>query len=81
LILAGARVSYALARDGLFFKSTGALNKNGVPGSALMCQGVWITILILLRTRKVSAAGVVTYGMLQQSARLLVFAALLLLPF
>src|SRR2546427_745491 len=62
LILAGARVSYAMARDGLFFKSTGALNKNGVPGSALMCQGVWITILILLRTRKVSAAGVVTYG-------------------
>src|SRR5882672_3066908 len=78
LILAGARVSYAMAKDGLFFKSTGALNKNGVPGSALMCQGVWITILILLRTRKVSAAGVVTYGNVYSNLLdYVVFAALL----
>jgi APA family basic amino acid/polyamine antiporter len=78
LILAGARVSYAMARDGLFFKSTGALNKNGVPGSALMYQGVWITILILLRTRKVSAAGVVTYGNVYSNLLdYVVFAALL----
>src|SRR6267142_1092294 len=78
LILAGARVSYAMARDGLFFKSTGTLNKNGVPGSALMCQGVWITILILLRTRKVSAAGVVTYGNVYSNLLdYVVFAALL----
>ena len=78
LILAGARVSYAMARDGLFFKSTGALNKNGVPGSALMCQGVWITILILLRTRKVSAAGVVSYGNVYSNLLdYVVFAALL----
>jgi basic amino acid/polyamine antiporter, APA family len=78
LILAGARVSYAMARDGLFFKSTGALNKNGVPGSALMYQGVWITILILLRTRKVSAAGVVTYGNVYSNLlEYVVFAALL----
>src|ERR1700688_3248657 len=62
LILAGARVSYAMARDGLFFKSTGTLNKKGVPGSALVYQGIWITVLILLRTRHVSAAGAVTYG-------------------
>src|SRR5216684_4540666 len=62
LILAGARVSYAMARDGLFFKSTGALNKKGVPGTALVYQGVWIAILILLRTRRVDAAGAVTYG-------------------
>jgi APA family basic amino acid/polyamine antiporter len=78
LILAGARVSYAMARDGLFFKSTGALNKNGVPGSALMYQGVWITILILLRTRKVSADGVVTYGNVYSNLLdYVVFAALL----
>ncbi|HEX7696171.1 MAG TPA: amino acid permease [Candidatus Acidoferrum sp.] len=78
LILAGARVSYAMARDGLFFKSTGALNKNGVPGPALMCQGVWITILILLRTRKVSAAGVVSYGNVYSNLLdYVVFAALL----
>jgi basic amino acid/polyamine antiporter, APA family len=62
LILAGARVSYAMARDGLFFRSTGKLNKKGVPGTALLYQGIWITILILLRTRHVDAAGAVTYG-------------------
>src|SRR5712664_1799936 len=62
LILAGARVSYAMARDGLFFRSTGTLNKKGVPGSALVYQGIWITVLILLRTRHVNAAGAVSYG-------------------
>ena len=62
LILAGARVSYAMARDGLFFRSTGRLNNKGVPGSALLYQGIWVTILILLRTRHVDAAGEVTYG-------------------
>lgn len=62
LILAGARVSYAMAKDGLFFRSTGTLNKKGVPGSALVYQGIWITVLILLRTRHVDAAGAVTYG-------------------
>jgi APA family basic amino acid/polyamine antiporter len=62
LILAGARVSYAMAKDGLFFKSTGKLNSKGVPGSALIFQGIWIIVLILLRTRRVDAAGAVTYG-------------------
>ncbi len=78
LILAGARVSYAMARDGLFFKSTGTLNNKGVPGSALMYQGVWIAILILLRTRHVNAAGIVTYGNLYSDLlNYVVFAALL----
>src|SRR6266487_3483104 len=62
LILAGARVSYAMAKDGLFFRSTGTLNKKGVPGSALAYQGIWVIVLILLRTRHVDAAGMVTYG-------------------
>src|SRR5207249_716613 len=62
LILAGARVAYAMAKDGLFFRSTGRLNKKGVPGKALVYQGIWIAVLILLRTRHVDAAGVVTYG-------------------
>src|SRR6266481_4582750 len=62
LILAGARVSYAMARDGLFFRSTGRLNKRGVPGTALVYQGIWIAVLILLRTRHVDAAGMITYG-------------------
>jgi APA family basic amino acid/polyamine antiporter len=62
LILAGARVSYAMAKDGLFFRSTGTLNNRGVPGTALAYQGIWIAVLILLRTRHVDAAGAVTYG-------------------
>ena len=62
LILAGARVSYAMAKDGLFFRSTGTLNSRGVPGTALVYQGIWVAVLILLRTRHVDAAGAVTYG-------------------
>ena len=62
LILAGARVSYAMAKDGLFFRSTGKLNNKGVPGSALIYQGIWITVLILMRTRRVDSTGAVTYG-------------------
>jgi basic amino acid/polyamine antiporter, APA family len=58
LILAGARVSYAMARDGLFFRSTGTLNKKGVPGTALIIQGLWIAFLILMRTRQPDG----TYG-------------------
>jgi basic amino acid/polyamine antiporter, APA family len=58
LILAGSRVVYAMAKDKLFFKSTGKLNKRGVPGIALMLQGIWITVLILLRTRNPDG----TYG-------------------
>src|SRR5579859_110258 len=51
LILAGSRVSYAMARDGLFFRATGKLNSKGVPGTALILQGIWVVVLILLRTR------------------------------
>ncbi len=78
LILAGARVSYAMAKDGLFFKSTGTLNKKGVPGTALAYQGIWIAILILLRRRHVDAGGAVTYGNLYSDLLdYVVFAALL----
>lgn len=58
LILAGSRVAYAMAKDGLFFRATGKLNSRGVPGAALVYQGVWIAILLLLRTRKPDG----TYG-------------------
>lgn len=78
LILAGARVSYAMAKDGLFFRATGSLNKKGVPGTALGYQGIWIIVLILLRTQHVDAAGVVTYGNLYSDLlNYVVFAALL----
>jgi len=38
LILAGARVYYTMAKDGLFFKQTGTLNKAAVPEYALWIQ-------------------------------------------
>lgn len=38
LILAGARVYYTMAKDGLFFKSVGKLNQHSVPSYALWIQ-------------------------------------------
>ncbi|HWX19741.1 MAG TPA: amino acid permease [Candidatus Binatia bacterium] len=51
LILSGARVYYAMARDGLFFKATGTLNQKHVPAVALVLQGIWTCLLVLPRTR------------------------------
>jgi APA family basic amino acid/polyamine antiporter len=51
LILAGARVYYAMAQDGLFFKATGRLNARHVPAVALILQGLWTALLVLPRTR------------------------------
>ncbi|HZR23033.1 MAG TPA: amino acid permease [Vicinamibacterales bacterium] len=50
LILAGARASYAMARDGLFFKSAGQLNDAKVPAWGLVLQGLWAVFLVLPRT-------------------------------
>jgi APA family basic amino acid/polyamine antiporter len=50
LILAGARVYYAMAKDGLFFKSVGMLNKKSVPGAALVVQCIWTCLLCLSGT-------------------------------
>ena len=47
LILAGARVYYTMAKDGLFFKKTGQLNKNNVPEFALWIQCLVASILCL----------------------------------
>src|SRR6266478_2233005 len=78
LILAGARVSYAMAKDGLFFRATGKLNKKGVPGTALVYQGIWVAVLILMRTRKVETSGAVSYGNLYNDLlNYVVFAVLL----
>ncbi|HEY4282830.1 MAG TPA: amino acid permease [Chthoniobacterales bacterium] len=63
LILAGARAYYAMARDGLFFRRVGTLNKNHVPSWGLIIQGIWAAILVLPRTVKTDAAGNITgYG-------------------
>ncbi len=50
LILAGARAYYAMARDGLFFKSISRLNEAKVPAGGLVIQGVWSAFLVLPRT-------------------------------
>ncbi|MGC8595855.1 MAG: APC family permease [Candidatus Kryptoniota bacterium] len=50
LILAGARVYYAMAKDKLFFQSAGNLNSRGVPGTALVVQGIWSSLLCLSGT-------------------------------
>jgi APA family basic amino acid/polyamine antiporter len=62
LILAGARAYYAMARDGLFFRSAGQLNRNRVPAWGLVIQGIWAAALVLPRTVTTDAAGGVTYG-------------------
>ncbi|MDQ2866956.1 MAG: amino acid permease [Verrucomicrobiota bacterium] len=71
LILAGARVYYAMAQDRLFFKSTGRLNAKHVPAMALVLQGIWTALLVLPRTRLrdpitdapvVNAQGIEQYG-------------------
>jgi APA family basic amino acid/polyamine antiporter len=51
LILAGARVYYAMAKDNLFFKATGRLNKARVPAAGLVLQCIWACFLVLPRTR------------------------------
>lgn len=45
IILAGARLYYAMAQDGLFFKRAGTLNKASVPGFALWIQCIWACAL------------------------------------
>lgn len=47
LILAGARVYHTMAKDGLFFKKTGTLNKNAVPEFGLWIQCLVASILCL----------------------------------
>jgi len=50
LILAGARVYYAMAQDKLFFKKAEVLNSKGVPAYGLWIQCVWASLLCLSGT-------------------------------
>lgn len=47
LIMAGARVYYTMAKDGLFFKQAATLNKNAVPQWALWAQFLVASVLCL----------------------------------
>ena len=65
LILSGARVYYAMARDNLFFQTAGVLHpKHKTPTVALIVQAVWTGVLCLSGT----------YGQLRN---FVIFAALL----
>jgi APA family basic amino acid/polyamine antiporter len=46
-ILAGGRVPYAMAKDGLMFDVLGRLSATGVPAPAIIFQGLWACILAL----------------------------------
>jgi len=48
LVLAGARIYYAMAKDGLFFRRAAELNPRfHTPNAALIAQGIWTCILTL----------------------------------
>jgi len=49
-ILTGARPYYAMAREGLFFSGIRKLNRNNVPSSSLLWQGIWAAVLVLSGT-------------------------------
>ncbi len=61
--LAGARVSYAMARDGLFFRQVGTVNSRRVPAFAILAQASWASLLALARTVSIDPqTGARTYG-------------------
>ena len=63
LILAGARVYFAMARDRVFFKKVATTNRYHVPAAALVAQGIWTALLTLPRTVTTNpSTGKVTYG-------------------
>ena len=63
LILAGARVYYAMARDSLFFRKVGTTNRFHVPAFALIVQAIWTALLTLPRTVTTSPqSGERTFG-------------------
>jgi APA family basic amino acid/polyamine antiporter len=79
LILAGARAYYAMARDGLFFKSSGRLNNFHVPAWGLVIQGIWAALLVLPRTiTGTDASGKTTYGSLYNDLLTYVISAALI---
>jgi APA family basic amino acid/polyamine antiporter len=47
MILGGARVLFAMAEDGLFFRPAGRLNRNKAPGWALVMLGLWSAVLTM----------------------------------
>jgi APA family basic amino acid/polyamine antiporter len=50
LVLQGARLTFAMARDGLFFRGVGRVNTHHVPATALWVQAVWASVLVFSGT-------------------------------
>jgi basic amino acid/polyamine antiporter, APA family len=50
LVLSGARLTFAMARDGLFFRSVGHVNRHHVPAVALWVQAIWASLLVFSGT-------------------------------
>jgi APA family basic amino acid/polyamine antiporter len=74
LIFAGPRAYFAMAKDGLFFKAAGELNKFHVPAWALVIQGILACLYVLPRT--VRADG--SYGSLYNDLLTYVISAALI---
>ncbi len=74
LIFAGPRAYFTMARDGLFFKKAGELNKFHVPAWALVIQGILAALYVLPRT--VRADG--SYGSLYNDLLTYVISAALI---
>ena len=50
-ILTGARIPFAMARDGLFFASFARLGeRSAVPVAAILLQGIWAAVLVISAT-------------------------------
>jgi basic amino acid/polyamine antiporter, APA family len=64
LILAGARLYYAMAQDRLFFRRVSKLNKNHVPAWGLIIQGLVAGFLVLPRVVKADGTYENLYGKL-----------------
>ena len=63
-VLVYARISYAMAHEGHFFRNQGELNKKGVPAKSLIVQCILACILIMMRSLDQLTTLVVFLGMI-----------------
>jgi APA family basic amino acid/polyamine antiporter len=49
-VYSSCRTYYAMAKEGLFFKTAATLNKESVPAGAIWIQGIWASVLVLSGT-------------------------------
>jgi APA family basic amino acid/polyamine antiporter len=50
MVLMGARLYYVMAKDNVFFRSVGTLNRHAVPGVGLALQAFWSILLVFSGT-------------------------------